>query len=205
MGLGSPTPAPAQGGLPWAPCLSRPSRQQARKATQSSGPAGRLARTGLTSRSGGREAGTELPGELGVGQGPAGQLEASSQSTVALGTLPEMQSSQSGPQPRPRPPGRGGCLSLEPACFPAQAAPALGAPTCSSIGEKETLRVSKGPGVRPGPPAACGDWGAGGACEGVLRAAVHRPRGPGPAHTPTRCLLKPGLGPPDRREGAGME
>lgn len=66
------------------------------------------------------------------------------------------------------------------ACFPAQAALFLGAPTCSSIGEKETLGVSKGPGVQPGPIAACGaeacDWGEGGACEGVPQTKGPRAR-----------------------------
>lgn len=68
-----------------------------------------------------------------------GQLEASSQSTVALGTLHEMQSSQSGP-PSPAP----GCLAADAACpwssacFPAQAALFLGAPTYSSISEKDS-------------------------------------------------------------------
>lgn len=112
-----------------------------------------------------------------------------------------MQSGQSGPQPRPRP------LAAEAACpcFPALI---LGAPTVSSIGEKETLRVSKGPGVQPSPPAARGAEACdGGGREGHARGRrvlwFHTPRGPGPAHSPTRCLLKPGLGPLGRREGPG--
>lgn len=112
-----------------------------------------------------------------------------------------MQSGQSGPQPRPRPPAAEAACP----CFPALI---LGAPTVSSIGEKETLRVSKGPGVQPSPPAARGaeacDRGEGGACEGAPGALVPHAEGPRARTQPHSLPAEAGPGPPGPEGGAGM-